>query len=159
MNYLLAADIGGTKTLIALAARGRAGPGVVAERTYASRDFSMLEAVIQNFMTRPEVAAHARDIAAACFAVAGPAGGGGTGLTNLGWRTEARDRAGGSRPPAVTLINDFAAAGLGLARLESGDLATLQHGLPREHGTRLVIGAGTGLGMGWLTWDGSRYVP
>ena len=159
MSYLLAADIGGTKTLVALAARGRPWPSVVAERRYASRDFSVLEAVVQNFLARPEVAGHAGDIAAACFAVAGPTEGGATVLTNLGWRIEARELATRFRLPVVTLINDFAAAGLGLPRLESGDLATLQHGLPREHGTRLVIGAGTGLGMGWLTWDGSRYVP
>jgi glucokinase len=129
----------------------------VVERTYASRDFSMLEAVIQNFMTRPEVAGNARDIAAACFAVAGPVESGATTLTNLGWRIDARELAARFRLPSVALINDFAAAGLGLPRLAAADLLALQHGLPREHGTRLVIGARTGLGAGWLTWDGTRY--
>jgi glucokinase len=159
MSHVLAADIGGTKTIMALAARGKPWSTVVAERTYASRDFSMLEAVIQNFMARPEVAENAGNVAAACFAVAGPVVGSGTTLTNLGWRIDAREIAARFRLPAVTLVNDFAAAGLGLPRLAGSDLVTLQHGLPREHGTRLVIGAGTGLGVGWLTWDGSRYRP
>ncbi len=157
MKHLLAADIGGTKTLVALAARGEPWPSVVAERTYASRDFSMLEAVLQNFMARPEAAVSAGDIAAACFAVAGPVAGNSTVLTNLAWRIEARELAARFRLPSVALINDFAAAGLGLPRLAAADLLALQHGLPREHGTRLVIGAGTGLGAGWLTWDGTRY--
>jgi glucokinase len=78
VSHLLAADIGGTKTIVALAGARRPWPEVVAERTYASRDFSMLEAVIQNFMTRPEVARNAGDIAAACFGVAGPVTGSGT---------------------------------------------------------------------------------
>ena len=108
-------------------------------------------------MARPEVAVSAGDIAAACFAVAGPVAGNCTVLTNLGWRIEARELAARFRLPSVALINDFAAAGLGLPRLAAADLLALQHGLPREHGTRLVIGAGTGLGAGWLTWDGTRY--
>lgn len=157
MSHLLAADIGGTKTIVALAARTRPWSSVVAERTYASRDFSMLEAVIQNFMARPEVAGNVGKVEAACLAVAGPVAGSGTVLTNLGWRIDARELAARFRLPSVTLINDFAAAGLGLPRLTAQDLVTLQHGLPREHGTQLVIGAGTGLGVGWLTWDGSRY--
>lgn len=157
MKHLLAADIGGTKTIVALAARARPWPGIVAEHTYASRDFSMLEAIVQNFMARPEVAANAGDIAAACFAVAGPVAGGSTVLTNLGWRIDAGELAARFRLNAAVLINDFAAAGLGLPRLAAADLLELQHGLPREHGTRLVIGAGTGLGAGWLIWDGVRY--
>src|SRR5262245_51417379 len=159
MNHLLAADIGGTKTIVALATRARPWPVVVAEHTYASRDFSMLEAVMQNFMARPEVAGSAGDIAAACFAVAGPVEGGGTVLTNLGWRIEARELATRFRLASATLINDFAAAGLGLPRLGADDFLMLQRGLPREHGARLVIGAGTGLGVGWFTWGGTRYQP
>ena len=156
-NHLLAADIGGTKTIVALAARDEPFPRIVAEHTYASRDFSMLEAVVQNFMARPEVAASAEDVAAACFAVAGPVAGASTVLTNLGWRIEAGELAVRFRLNAASLINDFAAAGLGFARLQPSDLLQLQHGLPRQHGTRLVIGAGTGLGAGWLIWDGARY--
>ena len=75
-----------------------------------------------------------RRIAAACFAVAGPVAGNGTTLTNLGWRIEARALAARFALPAVALINDFAAAGLGIARLAATDLVTLQAGQPREHG-------------------------
>jgi glucokinase len=157
MSYLLAADVGGTKTMVALATRERPWPNLETERIYVSRDYSSLEAVIQNFLARPEIAAHAAQIAGACFSVAGPVEGDGTTLTNLGWRIEARQLLARFRLPSVTLINDFAAAGLGLPRLAAKDLATLQPGLPREHGTRLVIGAGTGLGVGWLTWNGHGY--
>ena len=157
MSHLLAADIGGTKTIVALAARASPWPSIVAEHTYASRDFSMLEGVIQNFMARPGVAGHAGLVDAACFAVAGPVAGESTTLTNLGWRIEAGELAARFRLRSVALINDFAAAGLGLPRLAGGDLVTLQEGRPRERGARLVIGAGTGLGVGWLTWDGGGY--
>ena len=157
MKHLLAADIGGTKTIVALAMRGDPWPIILAEHTYASRDFSMFEAIIQHFMARPEVVGGGADIAAACFAVAGPVIGNSTVLTNLGWHIGARELAARFQFGAAMLLNDFAAAGLGLPLLGATDLLMLQHGLPREHGTRLVTGAGTGLGTGWLTWDGRRY--
>jgi glucokinase len=159
VSYLLAADVGGTKTLVALADRRRAWPNVVAERTYASRDFGSLEAVLLNFLARPDTAEHARDIAGACLSVAGPVVENRATLPNLGWRIDAVPIAASCRLPALGMINDFAAAGLGLKRLAARDFVTLQRGVARAHATRLVIGAGTGLGVGWLTWNGQDYVP
>ena len=157
-KYLLAADVGGTKTLVALAGRGGPWPGIVAQRNYASRDFRALEAILADFLARPEAAVHARAISAACFCVAGPVAGNSTVLTNLNWRFGTDALAAQFALPSVTLINDFAAAGLGISRLPAEDFAILQGGRPVEHGVRLVIGAGTGLGAGWLTWEGGRYV-
>ena len=157
MKHLLAADIGGTKTLVALAARGEPWPSVVAERTYASRDFSMLEAVIQNFMARPEVAGSAGDIAAACFAVAGPVAGNSTVLTNLAGASRRASWRRGSGCRRCALINDFAAAGLGLPRLAAADLA---HAAARpaaraRHAARHRRGHGARRGV--AHWDGTRY--
>ena len=59
--------------------------------------------------------------------------------------------------PAVRVINDFAAAGLGIAQLSDADLLTLQEGTAIDHGPRVVVGAGTGLGVGILTWSEGHY--
>ena len=59
----------------------------------------------------------------------------------------------------VNLINDFEAVGLGIAALQSTDLLTLQTGAPQTRGVRLVVGAGTGLGVGWLTCDDTKKNP
>jgi glucokinase len=156
-GYLLAADVGGTKTLAALAARGVSRPAIIARRTYANRDFDAMEPLIEQFLALPETAPHARAIAGACFSVAGPVSGNSTTLTNLGWRIEADALAARLALRRLTLVNDFAAAGLGIPCLAHEDLATLQAGQVRMHGVRAVVGAGTGLGAGWLTWDGERY--
>jgi glucokinase len=54
-------------------------------------------------------------------------------------------------------MNDFEAAGLGIGRLAPSELETLQEGRPVARAARLVIGAGTGLGVGLLTWQDEGY--
>jgi glucokinase len=154
MSYLLAADIGGTKAIVALADASKPWPNVAAKRLYACRDFGSLEAILADFLLREAPVAA---IASACFSVAGPVADNRTVLTNRRWPIDAGALATRFRWGAASLINDFAAAGLGISRLASGDLVVLQDGRARERGLRLVIGAGTGLGVGWLTWEGNRY--
>jgi glucokinase len=158
MGHLLAADVGGTKTIVALADASKPWPAIIARERYSSRDFSTLESLLEHFLVRNEMAPPVRTIAAACFSVAGPVIGNATTLTNLRWRIEADRIADRLAVPRVKLINDFGAAGLGITCLAPDDLAALQHGSPRERGVRVVIGAGTGLGVGWLTWHEDRYV-
>ncbi len=152
-HYLLAAEVGGTKTEVALAAAGGSGRELAAHRVYASQDFPGIEAVIEDFLKQ----APAGPIAGACFSVAGPVEGGSTTLTNLGWRMDAAALGERFGVPKVRLINDFIAAGHGIARLAPDEMEFLQTGKPKERGTRVVIGAGTGLGVGLLAWQGERY--
>jgi glucokinase len=158
MTYLLGADVGGTKTIVALAEAREPSPAIVAQRRYASHDFGGLEDLVRDFLAGPEAAAGAGKIAAACFSVAGPVIDNGTTLTNLRWQMRGEALASRLALPSVTLVNDFAAAGLGLSCLAAGDLTSLQAGRRRERGVRLVIGPGTGLGASWLTWQDGRYV-
>ncbi|MBI3935405.1 MAG: glucokinase, partial [Betaproteobacteria bacterium] len=74
------------------------------------------------------------------------------------WRLSAASIAGAFGFGKVRLINDFEAAGLGIASLTAEDLATLQTGTPVPRGMRLVLGAGTGLGVAVLAWHGDGYV-
>lgn len=153
---LLVADVGGTKTSIAIAAMGPA-PSIVTHHVYLSQDFNGFDAILTDFLARPEVAKHGGRIGAACFSVAGPVADNASTLTNLGWKVDgaALERSFGLR--AVKLINDFSAAGQGIGHLADTDVETLQAGRPAEHGTRLIIGAGTGLGVGVLTWQEGGY--
>ena len=156
MTYLLAADIGGTKAMVALADGSKPWPNIVTRHLYACREFGSLEAILADFLSQGAVAG--RSVAAACFSVAGPVVDNATVLTNLGWPIAAGPLATRFGWRCATLVNDFAAAGLGISRLAADDLVVLQSGRPRERGLRLVIGAGTGLGVGWLAWEGDRYV-
>lgn len=155
-GHLLVADVGGTKTAIALATAGPA-PAIVEQFVYSSQDFDGLEAVVADFLARPEVARHGGAIGTACFSVAGPVADNASSLTNLGWKVDGAALARSFNLRAVRIINDFTAAGQGIESLSDAELTTLQAGMPVECGNRLVIGAGTGLGVGLLTWKDGGY--
>jgi glucokinase len=156
-RYLLAADVGGTKAALALAAAGGARPEIVAHRVYACQEFSGLQPIIADFLQQPQVAGHRGAIAAACFSVAGPVAANSATLTNLDWKIAGNALAAELRLPEVRLMNDFAAAGLGITRLAPNELETLQAGSPVAQAARLIIGAGTGLGVALLTWQDDGY--
>jgi glucokinase len=155
-RYLLAADVGGTKATFALAAAG-ARPQIVAQRVYACQAFDGLQPILVDFLQQQPVAGHRGAIAAACFAVAGAVASNSTTLTNLGWKVNGNTLAAELRLPELLLVNDFEAAGLGINRLAPGELETLQAGSPAARAARLIIGAGTGLGVGVLTWQDDGY--
>ena len=146
----LAGDVGGTKTLLRLF---EAGGGVLAERRFDSASFPSLEQVVAGFLRDSPFLTPA----SACFGVAGPVEGGRANITNLPWQIDEESIAAEFRIPQVRLINDFQAVAYGIEALESWDLATLQAGTPQECGVRAVIGAGTGLGEGFMVWQGSYY--
>lgn len=149
-QILLAGDIGGTKTLLRFF---EAGGGVLAERRFDSAAFASLNQIVATFLSDfPSI-----PLAAACFGVAGPVEGGRANITNLPWQIDAASIAAEFSIPQVRLINDFQAVAYGIESLESRDLATLQAGKPQERGVRAVIGAGTGLGEGFMVWQGGHY--
>jgi glucokinase len=149
-KILLAGDIGGTKTLLRLF---EAGGGVLAERRFDSAAFASLNRIVAEFLSDfPPLS-----LAAACFGVAGPVEGGRANITNLPWQIDETSIAAEFHIPQVRLINDFQAVAYGIEALESQDLATLQAGAPQERGVRVVIGAGTGLGEGFMVWQGGYY--
>jgi glucokinase len=129
----------------------------VAQHVYACREFDGLQPIVAAFLQQPPVAGHRGAIAAACLSVAGPVAANATTLTNLGWKVSGNTLAAELRLPEVRLVNDFEAAGLGISRLAANELETLQEGRPVARAARLVIGAGSGLGVGLLTWQDDGY--
>lgn len=155
---ILAGDIGGTKALLLLAAvrRGRLAP--LLERRYAVASFADFSAMLTRFVD--ECRAHRgrkTRVASACFGAAGPASGNRIQMTNLPWRLDARAIAAQFGIARVLLVNDFAAAAAGVEALAPGDCATLQRGEPLPQAARVVIGAGTGLGVAYALPQDKRY--
>ena len=155
--YLLVGDIGGTHSVFELFEnRGdRAHP--MHEQSYRSGAFPDFGALLGDFLAQAPVRAAAGGIGAACFSVAGPVEGSATTLTNLDWRIDAPDVSARFDLPEVLLVNDFAAVGHGIGELGEHDMITLQRAVAQPHGTRLVVGAGTGLGVCILTWQNDGY--
>lgn len=153
---ILAGDIGGTKTLLRLETpEGDA----VCERRYANRDYADFGALLQDFLGECRVRAGAAPaIGSACLGVAGPVREGNAQLTHGPWRIDAGAlrRALGARE--VRLLNDFAAAAHGIGSLGPADLETLQAGTPDPARPRVVIGAGTGMGVAYLLVRGGTNI-
>ncbi|MFA5242555.1 MAG: glucokinase [Sulfuricella sp.] len=157
-RLILAGDIGGTKTLLQLAAVRQGAFHVICERRFDSAAHADFSSLLGEFMRTAALhAADARPVDAACFGVAGPIHGQGAKVTNLAWTIHA-DAVGAEFGIAdVRLINDFTAVGCGIEALQEGDVTALQEGVPELRGTRAVLGAGTGLGEGILVWRDGHY--
>ncbi|HEV2131787.1 MAG TPA: glucokinase, partial [Longimicrobiaceae bacterium] len=95
---------------------------------------------------------------AAAFGIAGPVVEGEVNASNIPWHVSTRLLAEAIGIPCTVLLNDFEAVGHGAPWLGPEDVATLQEGERVERGTIALIGAGTGLGEGFLVWQGDRYV-
>jgi len=151
-GYFLSGDIGGTKTLMQLnPAYIEHAP--VLRKSYESAAYSGLAEIVEEFLTEAGI----RKLTAACFALAGPVNGRVVKLTNLPWVVDADALSSHFAVSRVELINDFEAVGYGVNRLQTNDLLTLQTGIEQVEGTRLVVGAGTGLGVAWLSWQDGQY--
>ena len=149
---LLAGDIGGTKTDLAVFSPERGLRAPLAEGTFPSADYPSLEALVRAFLDTVRV-----PVAAASFGVSGPVVAGRAKITNLPWLIEETHLSEALRLPRVRVVNDLDAIASGILLLEPTDLETLSPGAPAPGGSIAVIAPGTGLGEAFLTWDGRRY--
>jgi glucokinase len=150
--HVLAADVGGTHTRLALLRGGER----IAERTQPSAGSGGLAAILREFLA----AAGGPPLAAACLAIAGPVIDGAVRVTNLPWEVDAaalRDVLGTAQ---VRLVNDLEAAAFGMLHLPSQRFEVLQTGTRQVgSGPVVVAAAGTGFGLAVLAWDGREHHP
>ncbi|HAJ92493.1 MAG TPA: glucokinase [Gammaproteobacteria bacterium] len=163
---VLAGDIGGTKTRLAVFDVSGDVSGdvmgevtdtvlqMVAEEVYPSRDYQTFAEIVQLFMDR-----HRCGCESACFGVAGPVRNGVATTTNLPWRLVASELAEELEVTQVALLNDLEANAWGIQTLATDDLCVLQDGAQDLAGNAAVIAAGTGLGEAGMYRDGRRYRP
>ncbi len=145
MTTLLAGDIGGTKTLLALYTleSGGALRQLRTER-YPSSDWADLAPMVRSFLGNGGPSP-----AAACLAVAGPVAGGQASLTNLSWQLDQRQLQAATGIPRIELVNDFAVLIYGMPHLTPEQQEPIRPGLTTGDGPLLVLGAGTGLGVAY----------
>ena len=153
---ILAGDVGGTKTVLALYKEAEEGLECVREGVFPSREHASLEEILTPFLAENGSPA----LRAACFAVAGPVVEGRCKTTNLPWTLTEGDLASAVRAPRVKLLNDLEGTAYGMLHLPASDLAQLNKGKrPGRRGNIAVIAAGTGLGEAYLYWDGKSHRP
>jgi glucokinase len=151
-ELLLAGDVGGTKTALAVVAREGGPRAPVAAATYASAGFDDLASLVGAFLAETGLG-----VTGACFGVPGPVMNGRAQLTNLPWLVDAGALAAAFGWRSAFLLNDVQAAAAAVPDLTPDDLRTLQSGDAVPGGAIAVVAPGTGLGEAYLTWDGQRY--
>ncbi len=151
---VLAGDVGGTKTALALFEKDERGRlRLVRDGTLPSRESASLELAIEQFLAAGPRPA----IDAVCLGVAGPVVDGRCVATNLPWVIDERRLSQAIPAPRVKLLNDLEVAAHGVLALPTDDLRTLQAGVPRR-GNLVLIAAGTGLGEALIIRDEDRRI-
>lgn len=153
-DLLLAGDIGGTKTVLALfnASKESLPTTPISEETFPSAEFDSLEAIIQTFLPRVD-----GRLAAASFGVAGPVVNGRAKITNLPWTIDKTELQNTLNIETVLLLNDLEAIANGVPFLQEDDTVVLKSGSADPEGAIAVLAPGTGLGEAFLVWHGDRY--
>lgn len=150
---LIAGDIGGTKTRLALVS-AEAGPRkFVAEQEFHSADYPGLQPIVEAFLATAK--GHATS---ACFDVAGPVIAGRAHLTNLPWNVDETSLCNGLGLQQVDLLNDLQAIAHAVPHLLPEETVVVNAGTPVEKSPIAVLAPGTGLGEAFLVWTGERYI-
>jgi glucokinase len=142
--HVLAGDIGGTKTSLAIYSLDPA-PRLVRSARFPSQGPGLLPIVLQFLSSGAE------RLQAAGFAVAGPVVDGRCKTTNLPWELDAAELSAALAVPTA-LVNDFHGVALGVGTLPDDQLDFYNRSAADRdpHGVVAVIGAGTGLGEALL---------
>ncbi len=150
--YAIVADVGGT-----FARFSRINLATLAMDTleiYPCAAFPSLEAVLMSYQTQYGLEA-IKDVA---VAIACPVIDDLICMTNCQWRfsiTELQQKLG---LKTLKVINDFTAVAMSLTVLGHHDLIQVGNGYSDSTKTKVVLGAGTGLGVAYLVPQGNSYI-
>jgi glucokinase len=149
---LLAGDIGGTKTVLALFSREEGAHTILEKKKYRSKKYDSLDDIVREFTAEFQA-----NIEAATFGVAGPVQNNRVQVTNLPWMIDGRTLSQTLDGATVHLLNDLQAIANAVPILQPEDLHTLQPGEADPTGAIGVIAPGTGLGEAFLVWNGRHH--
>jgi len=151
---ILAGDIGGTKTNLAIFEVREHALALVAQESFPSGEHAGLKEIAKAFLTQQQL-----PVDLACFGIAGPVRDGHVDATNLPWAIDAQVLSAHLGVPAVRLLNDLEATAHGISTIAGAKRVCLNPGTPAARGNRAVIAAGTGLGEAGVYWDGRQHQP
>ncbi len=161
-RLVLAGDLGGTKTDIALFT---AGDNAVERKPlytvrFRSGDYDSLEAMVMDFITGlpDDLSLYLqKNLLVAGFGVAGPVTGNSAQVTNLPWHIDANRVEKICHIPRAVLCNDLEALALSIPHLVEKEKSVIWQGDSQRRGDMAVVAPGTGLGVASLVWCGEAY--
>ncbi|MBA4168618.1 MAG: ROK family protein, partial [Chitinophagaceae bacterium] len=150
---VLAGDIGGTKTNLALYTAGKNTMDLLKQNQYSTTAYSNMIDMLVTFIGTE------KNPDRISLAAAGPIQDGQVQMTNHAMQVSSKEISLHFNNIPVFLINDLEAAAFGLASLEEKDVAVFCKGIKKETGNIGVIAPGTGLGEAGLYADGKIWHP
>jgi len=144
VKLALVGDIGGTNARFAIWEDDQ----LHSVRVFPTIDYAGPEQALDVYLD--ELDLHPGEIGSVCLAVAGPVSGDEFQFTNSHWRISRAEFRAHLKLDNLLLVNDFTAMALGMTRLREDEYITICHGIPDKDSARVVIGPGTGLGVGTL---------
>lgn len=144
MKLALVGDIGGTNARFALWRDNR----LESVRVLATADYPGPEQAISTYLA--ELALPLGAVDSVCLACAGPVSDDLFRFTNNHWRLSRSAFCRDLQVRELLLINDFSAMALGMTRLREGERIAICPGEADADRPAVVIGPGTGLGVGTL---------
>jgi glucokinase len=151
-SMMLAGDVGGTKTNLAICTNEDGRLRVVAEQNFLNRSYVGIEEIVKEFLAGQDC-----EVTQACFGIAAPIVAGRAKMPNLPWVIDSALLTRALPVDRVILLNDLEATAYGIAVLDPQKVVVLNEGgLPRP-GNIALIAAGTGLGEAMLVGDGGKH--
>lgn len=147
MSLSIVGDIGGTNARFAIWKNEQ----LQSVRVFPTVDHESPEAALQVYLE--DLGHRLGDASAVCLAVAGPVTGDDFHFTNSHWKINRPRFCERLKVKRLVMVNDFTAMALGMTRLGDDEFVTVRAGKGDEAAARVVIGPGTGLGVGTLTRD------
>jgi glucokinase len=152
---ILAGDIGGTNTRLALFEADGGPVRLVGAQDFRNAQYTALKPLVEDFL---------RDkpgkVKLGCFGVAGPVVERQARMSNLAWALQEEDLAREFAFDRVLLLNDLYACAYGIGQLPESDFVALNPtAVAALGGSKGVVAAGTGLGEAAIVWTGTQYVP
>jgi glucokinase len=150
--YLLAGDIGGTKTVLGIYPHGGDPYHPLAVFSFPSAEYQSFDHIVERVMAESSY-----PIGVVAVGVAGPIIDGRVQVTNLPWIIDQSELQSATGLKRAILLNDLESIANAVPILRPEDLPVINPGRPEEGGAKAVIAPGTGLGEAYLTWDGHGY--
>lgn len=147
MPLILAGDVGGTKTILAVYSLENGKLQLLLKEKYKSKEFKTFDDLLKNFLKTIKII-----VSNAVLGVPGPVLHKLCKTPNLPWVLDSDKLAKKFHFSKIKLVNDFYAFGTGIELLPNSDFVQLNHSKPIEKKVRAFIGAGTGLGEAIAVW-------
>ena len=152
---ILAGDIGGTKTNLALYTYKDGALEIQVQHQFVSQKYLNFSDVIEEFISSYKI----ENIEAVCLGIAGPIINGVCKTTNLPWTIDSKELQIVCNTSKVKLLNDLEATAYGMLYLNEDEFVDVNPNGKKVDANRAVIAAGTGLGEAILFYNGENYYP